>query len=272
VIDGDTFTWNNTDDARLFSGVYYSQRIGGAGHVLDAYVLSLNHIDHAPVMEDRITIGVRATGPIVDNLTYELEAAYQFGDRTVDGLSWNRHYDVRAWMATAELKYVFSTVNWKPFLVAGVDYASGDRDATDWDNNTFLHLFPLGHAYLGFIDAVGRQNIIDYRFSAGAWPIAQKVKVQADVHVFQRASRQDGLYNAGGALSRPFAITTPGGRSIEVDDRSVGQELDLTLLWNPNHYFSTLFGYSHFWAGNYIQETGSGDDTDFFYGQAQFRF
>jgi hypothetical protein len=142
----------------------------------------------------------------------------------------------------------------------------------DFDLQTSNQLFPLGHACLGYIDAVGRQNIIDYRARLAAWPIPKKLRIQADLHVFRLGSDDDALYNAGGGVVRPSVITTAGGRMRDIDEKAVGEELDLTLLWNVNPRISSLFGYSHFWAGDFIKATGTDDDVDFAYLQLSLKF
>ena len=144
----------------------------------------------------------------------------------------------------------------------GFDFASGDDDPTDGDVGTFNQLFPLGHAFLGYIDAVGRQNIIDLHVTVGAWPVEKTIRVQADIHQFWLAEDDDALYSAGGGILR-------AGTGSETD---VGTEVDLTVLWNANRHTSVLAGYSHFFAGDLIDQTGPSDDIDFFYTQITFTF
>ena len=46
------------------------------------------------------------------------------------------------------------------------------------------------------------------------------------------------------------------------------------LAWSQSfgRHLKGLFGYSHFFAGDFIEESGSSDDMDFLYVQAQFTF
>ena len=100
--------------------------------------------------EDRYTIGGRVFGAS-HGFDYEVENAYQFG-HVGSG-------DVSAWMIATEGGYTLKAPL-TPRLWLGFDYASGD-DGAGGDVGTFNQLFPLGHAYFGYIDAVGRQNIVD---------------------------------------------------------------------------------------------------------------
>lgn len=78
-------------------------------------------------------------------------------------------------------------------------------------------LFPLGHAYLGYIDIAGRQNIIDLNAGVTMTPL-ESMTMGLTGHLLWRAEDTDALYNAGGGVVRA------GG--LGVDDE-VGAELDL---------------------------------------------
>ncbi len=253
IIDRNEF--NERDDDHLFSGAYATRKFTNSRVAgVDIYALALNSINDAAVDEDRYTLGGRVWGEIIENVSYDFEAAYQFGD--LDAA------DIRAFMLAAEVDYTFSDVRYAPWIGLGVGYASGDDDPADGDVETFNQLFPLGHAFLGSIDAVGRQNIIDLRATVGAWPVAKTIRVRADLHFFWLADDDDALYNAGGGVLR-------AGNGTE---NEVGTELDLTVLYKMNRYTSVLAGYNHFFAGDLIDQTGPSDDIDFFYTQLTFTF
>ena len=251
----DRFDVNKDDSHRLFSGLYLTHKVSEGVRKVDGYVLALNGIDNPKVDEDRYTAGGRFYGKAAGNFSFDVEGAVQFGD--IEGA------DIFAWMLTAEATYSFADITCKPFVTLGVDYASGDDDPTDSDVGTFKHLFPLGHAYLGYIDAIGRQNIVDVRGTVGAWVVPRKVRVKGDIHAFFRADDKDAVYNAGGGVLRP------GGAS---DEEYVGSEFDLTVLYKINRNWTALFGYSHFFAGDFIEESGSDEDIDFFYSQVMCKF
>jgi hypothetical protein len=261
VNDADDF--NDWNDDVVFGGVYYTRQFTDKKLTLDAYLLGLFADSDAPVEQDRYTLGTRVAGAIKgsEHFSYDVETAIQFGDQ--------EDSDIFAWMATGEVTYRRNDISWKPWVTAGVDYASGDSDPTDGDVETFNHMFPLGHAYLGFIDAVGRQNIIDLRATVGAWPIPNKLMVRGDVHYLMLADDNDGLYNAGGALSRPPFLA---GTSTPANEDDVGVEIDLTAKYIFNPSTNIQVGYSHFVGGDYISATGADDDIDFFYTQFTFKF
>jgi hypothetical protein len=242
--------WKGDHD---FYGVYATfEQPWEGGPSFDLYVFGQD-IDAGDV--DRYTVGGRAWGPIGDSsFAYDVEGGFQFGDAADD--------DIRAYFLATELSYTFATTPWVPKLTFGFDYASGDDDPLDGDVETFNQLFPLGHAYLGYIDTVGRQNIVALRGTVRAKP-AGPLWIQGDFHAFWRAEEEDALYNAGGGVVRAGAAGT---------DEFVGYELDLTAGYSITRHWSALVGYSHFFPGDFIDETGRSDDIDFVYAQLKATF
>ena len=51
-----------------------------------------------------------------------------------------------------------------------------------------------------------------------------------------------------------------------------GHELDLTVKWKATEHLTVEVGYSHFFAGQYLSDTGASDDADFAYVQAGVTF
>jgi hypothetical protein len=165
------------------------------------------------------------------------------------------------------LGYDFKDLPWKPVFWTYFDWASGDSDPTDGERGTFNQLFPLGHKYLGFMDLVARQNIEDWNFLLTAKP-CDKVTLLAWWHIFHLEEARDSLYNAAGGVIRTDATGSSG--------TDVGQELDFTIQVQMTQHADILFGYSHFFAGDYISNAAvgaqSGNDADFFYTQFSFKF
>jgi hypothetical protein len=257
--------WNNVDEDSDFWGVYDTILLPGLikkedGSRWELYGLGLNRDQgNNPLESDTYTIGTRFyTNPKPWDLDVELD--YQFGDR--DGA------DISAWSFAIEGGYTFANVALKPRTYLGFDIASGDQDATDGNYETFNQLFPLGHAYFGYIDVIGRQNIIDLHPGVELALIenqnwAKKLSLRTDYHMFWRQSDTDAVYNAGGAVLR-----ADGGS----DALYVGSEIDLLLNWQIDRHMNVYVGYSHFFAGDFIEETGPSEDIDFVYAAFTFTF
>ncbi|MEM9415079.1 MAG: alginate export family protein [Planctomycetota bacterium] len=254
---------NRSDRHTQFFGLYASGLFcEDCGMKADFYFLGLDQDDPTNTYngttgaERRYTVGARLFGKINDTgWDYDVEAAYQFGDVG--------SADINAWMFAGELGYAYGD-DWKTRVFVGFDYASGDDTPGDGDVETFNQLFPLGHAYLGYIDVVGRQNIMDFSVGVSAKPM-DKLTVRAALHVFWRASDNDALYNAGGGVVRGGGLA---GSSY------VGTELDLTAKYKIDGHTTLLVGYSHFFAGDFVEDAtpAADDDVDYFYAQLQWLF
>jgi len=242
-----------------FYGIYTTYK-GIPHHGVDLYSFAVDDTGSRVNPNGRagdkstFTLGSRFWGK-TGRFDYEAEVAGQWGHWAGD--------HVRAWSASVDGGYTFG-VAMTPRLGAGFDWASGDRNPRDSTVQTFDQLFPLGHAYFGYLDLVGRQNITGPNVSFSAWPVKDKVKAAIAWHHFWLAHERDALYNAAGAAMR----RDPTGRS----GREVGSELDVTLLWRVDTHSTLLFGWSHLWPADFIQETGVAENADLFYVQYAFKF
>jgi hypothetical protein len=189
------------------------------------------------------------------NWDYETELASQFGTFAGDR--------VRAWMATVGGGYTFTDLIWKPRLALLYDYASGDRDPTDGTHSTFNQHFPLGHAWLGYLDLVGRSNIHAIKAQLKVKP-SKKVTAWADFHTFFADQDRDALYAAPGV---PIRRDTSGAGS-----HAFGHELDLTMKIQLDVHTTVLVGWAHMWPGGFISATGDDDEPDLIYAQIEYKF
>ena len=241
--------WN---DDRAFFGLYYANTAWNCVN-WDAYFLALEDTG-APTMvdQDRYTVGVRVGGKIPNSrLDYDVEAAYQFGEFNND--------DISAFMASATLGYTpclpCSTL--APRFAIGLDYASGDDEPLDGDWGTFHQLFPLGHAYFGHADLLGRQNLIAGRLEASIKPF-ENLTLHAWYHMFWRAEEEDAVYNVGGGVLRAVPV---GGLS----DTEIGSELDVRALYKIDRHWTAFVEWAHFFTGDFIDNSGAHEDVDVFY-------
>jgi hypothetical protein len=141
------------------------------------------------------------------------------------------------------------------------DYASGDGRAGG-DVGTFNQLYPLGHAYLGYMDYIGRQNIISPSTGISVTPL-RGLTLSALQYFFWRATDRDAVYNAAGAVLRAGTAT---------EARYVGAEVDLLASYQVTRHLLGSVGYSHFFTGKFIERSGPGRDSDFVYTALQYTF
>ena len=264
---------NTGDPAISFAGVYDTIGLSdliakGDKTQLELYGFILNQNDRAAlgvqgpigIESDTYTVGARfSTNPKPWDL--DVEGTYQFGQSGADGR-------ISAWSIAVEGGHTFAAAPLAPRVFLGFDAASGDQDPADPDSQRFNQLFPLVHAYFGYIDVVARSNVIDVHpgvdlLLAENKPAAKKLTLRAEYHLFWRQSDDDGLFSAPGPLLRG-----DGGS----DAAYIGSEVDLLLNWQIDRHTAAYVGYSHFFAGQFLESTGPSEDIDFVYAAVQFTF
>ncbi len=247
------------DDDWVFAGAYFHYT-GIEDHVLDAYVFYRSYADGSFVNEaggtgdlEDATFGLHFKGK-TGGFSYMAEIVGQAGDRAGD--------DVWAFAWVAKAGYTFDT-DWQPYIGAEWTFASGDDDPTDGDYETFDPLFPFGHAYQGFLDIFAWRNGHDIVGHISVKP-REDWWLGVDVHYFLLDSDSDAWYGAAGT---PIRRVAAGGVSNDV-----GLELDIHAKHDLNAATKLWFGYSHFFPGDYVDDTGSSPATDWVYFQMTINF
>ncbi len=252
----DKYEFNEPDQDQEFYGFYAVHKLSERTLTYDLYLLRLDRDALSSGDEERYTAGTRMNGTCpLTGIEYDAEGGWQFGDAG--------DKDIEAWFVAIEAGYTLAAVPMKPRVYLGYDYASGDEDAGDNTVQTFNQLFPLGHAYLGYADVLGRQNVVDFSQGVSCWPVEKKVQLRLDHHIFHRAETSDAVYNVGGGILR---------EADAGDSSQIGSEIDLTLSYKFDRNTQLAAGYSHFFAGDFIEESGPSDDVDFVYASVQYTF
>ena len=193
---------------------------------------------------ERHTLGMRWFGKCENNVDGEMEVAYQIGEVGNEG--------VHAWTVASQVGYRPDGGSVRYWL--GLDAASGD-DQAGGGVETFDPLYPLGHAYYGYIDAIGRQNATDTSVGATCNPVP-RLALALSGHSFWLTSKDDAIYNAGGGVVR-----APGS----FNSSWIGWEVDVTATWRHDEQLSTQLGVSRFYAGDALEESGPSEDVSFAY-------
>ena len=222
---------------------------------LEVYWLALDYEDVGANGIRYDTIGSRYYGGSGDWL-YEFEGGVQFGenaDRT----------DHSAGFATGGVGRKFPCAFLSPTVWLWYDWASGD----DTVGNGFHHYEPLAHKYMGFMDLFARSNIQDVNVQA-ILNLSDTTTLLFWFHYFQLANGNDVPVNV---TMTPFANLPAGSAG----SRDLGQELDILLTQKISPRSSILFGYSHFFAGDFYATTAGvpfNGDADFYYIQWHVNF
>lgn len=197
---------------------------------------------------------------------YQIEGAYQFGETRASSSSLDREdLDHSAFFARAELGYTFDTP-WSPRLAAEVDYASGDDDPTDGNNNRFDSLFSVRRADFGPLGIYGpfaRSNIISPGIRLQLKP-ATSVSSFVAHRAYWLASDKDAWVVAG--------VLDPAGNS----GTYLGQQLEGRLRWQliPNSLRWEIGAAYYFKSGFAKRAPNANDEGDakFIYNQITLSF
>jgi hypothetical protein len=244
----DETDWNEADSDRALYGAYATKAAPKGGRGLDLYLLGNTRpdvtVNGTRGDERRHTLGARSFGALGTGFDGEVEAAWQAGEVGDHG--------VAAWFASGVLGRKWADAWLAPRVFVGLDAASGD-DRAGGSVGTFHQIYPLGHAYFGFADAFGRQNIAAAQLGLQLQVTATTV-LAATAHTFHLMDRGDALYAVNGTAART------GLRGHEL-----GQELDLLLTHRLNRHLDAYLGYSHLFTGSGLDGTGPTEDQDFAY-------
>ncbi|MGE0757516.1 MAG: alginate export family protein [Pirellulaceae bacterium] len=251
IVDPNAFDSPNYDQE--FFGLWGTYK-GIEGQTIDAFAIQYNNATGANNFHFT-TLGGRWLGSR-DAWLWEAEGGLQLGDNT----SGTNHV---AGFATGGLGYKWVDACWKPQLWCYYDWASGGN--ARGAGNGFNHLFPLAHKYLGFMDLFARSNIQSPNVQLTMQP-RERLKLLVWYYYLFLDSNADTPYNVN---MTPFAPgSTPGSREL-------GHEIDLAATVTLNPRMDLLFGYSHFFAGDYYRLTPGvpfRGDANFFYMHYQWNF
>ena len=240
------------NDDKYFYGVY------GGPKFLDLYFLGV---------QDQMTAGGESGGGTTllwtvgfrfhgkkGKFDYVVEMPFQFGELNGD--------DVQAWGAAAVVGYTFEDSSWQPRIYFEFNFASGDDDPTDGTNKQLQTLFPTAHLWYGYADQVGWNNLMDFRLGVLLKPSA-KWRIKIDYHHMRRPEELGAWQDVTGKVIRNGAA----GSSSHLAD-----EFDLIVQWLPSKPVNVQFGWTTFFPGGFIKETGDSPVASFIYLQCRVVF
>ncbi len=252
---------DSPDRNQNFAGLWSTYR-PRQGQSVDLYYLFLSQALPVAKGQDGVrggfdvsTWGSRYSGDF-SNWLWDFEGMFQMGNWSNQGIC--------AGAATTGLGYCFANAPLNPNFWTYFDYASGDPHPGQGNTHqTFNQLFPWGHTYFGYLDLVGRQNIIDPNMQLTLNP-TRWILLGLQGHFFYLASPRDALYNASG---QPL-YSDPTGRS----GTHVGDEIDFYSNIHLSMHQDLLIGYSHLFPGEFLGHAGVTSEPDLFYVQYSFKW
>jgi hypothetical protein len=279
--------FNASDSEDNFFGGYFSTELIPK-QTTDFYVFYRDKSDNQPDLDPTnkidpegswngpaarfATLGARVKSKrdALQGWDYSGELAYEVGDVYASDLA-SARFNLSAFALHAAVGYTAKELPWKPRCGLEYDYASGDSDPKDGNSESFQNLFPSNHDKYGFMDEFSWRNIHDLRFQINAKP-AKKLELEFDFHAFWLADTHDYWYRSNGIST--LRTKTPDGRDVRtIGARSfAGEEVDLTATYELAKGVKLQAGYSHFFAGPYLADTGASSDADFGYLMTTFSY
>ena len=241
---------------------------GPLGSSLQGYLLGLDESDAtglATSNRDLNTVGARLVkAPSPESMHWELESAFQFGESRSSGSS-TQDLDHEAFLHHVTLGYMWPGAT-KLRLEGVFDYASGDKDPTDGDNERFDSLFGIPRQDFGptgLFREIARANVL----SPGARVWMRPADRWAVMALYRRnylASDRDAWTTTG--------IQDPTGTSGD----HIGDLSEIRVRYDLVPKSSRLeFGVAYHSAGGFAKRASTGNsgrDALFGYIQTTFWF
>lgn len=188
--------------------------------------------------------GVRGYGKIgKTGFDYDFSTTIQFGESAGNTM--------QAFAGTAELGYTIDTA-WNPRVSLFYGYASGDKNATDSEDNRFERFYGFSRPWSAN-DYVVYENISTPKARVELKP-SKKLRVDFGYSFYWLASDTDRFANANNARD------TSGGSG-----NFIGHEFDIRARYAFNDKNEITVGYAHFAPGDFIKNRVRDEDTDFAY-------
>ena len=244
--------WNDPNRQDMLSGAYLSYRKNKEAPLVEGYLMS-NYDSASMATLNRHTVGVRGQALLPGAVACDLELPYQFGKSSGKNVyAYAYHLDLSREFARA----------WSPRVAASLNYASGDKNALDSVNNTFIPLYQAPHDPYGMMDLFRWQNMREMALEVSVKP-EKNMKITAGTNYFWLARVRDSWYDSAGKKLRTNAAGTAGSY--------VGQEVSLLAKYDMGGGAVIEGAYAHFFAGAYVKDTGAHDNADFLYLQFNFK-
>jgi hypothetical protein len=293
VVYNDHNNLNKANSQDHFSGAYFNFPTLAKNEIVEAYLLARN-VERGiatdnwsgiaapfrfPGAQDLYTAGIKIKSkPLAyDAWDYGVELMYQFGNRTavfpattVAAALAAPRLKQKAYAAILQGGYTWSENAWQPRLALIYSYASGDKDATDGESNTFQNLFSTTHLFYGYMDLNSLQNLHDVRLAYTVKPKAN-ISLAAEAHLQSLDRTTDFWYNVAG-VPRNFtgaAVGSGGGYRINpAYSRKLGTEVDLVAAWTFKPYAQIEAAVAHYYRGDYIKQSlavAGSKDASYYY-------
>jgi len=225
------------------------------------------------------SLGLRWKADPTSFLEFDGETAYQSGRFGGDDhRAWAVHLSLRLHPQFTEPSWLAEALTYHG-PVLEYDHASGDRDPADGEHGTFHSPYPSPHNQFGIGDVVGWRNLDHHgvRWDIPLFFVRGEAEDIPQIHpasrFFGRGADRIPVLSLELGYHRYFfaeerdAYYDPRGEFVARDlsgnvDREIASEWDARLLLAAG---LVSLGYARFQAGDFLDETGAGEDGSLVY-------
>lgn len=266
ILDGE-HDFDTADGKTGFSGGFFEMYNIGFGVNAEMYLYHLDEGDSAKSQTRNrryFTPGGRLyIKPAKGDVDFQLETIGQFGTIHTSATN-NKALQHEAWYQHVDLGYTVD-MNWKPRFAVLYDYASGDENPTDGNDERFDTLYGARRfefGATGIYGAFARSNINSPGYNVGFSPLSN-VQVGLNHRFYWLAEKKDAWTTSG--------LSDAKGKT----DDYIGHQIELTSRWDVNSSLNFETGWAHLFKGEFAKNAPKAPDTqdvDYFYVQSMLRF
>jgi hypothetical protein len=255
--------WDDQDLDVQFGGVYFESKLAGRARY-EVYAFGLDEHGRATRQRELLTFGGRVHQPRKPgDWNYVVELIGQAGESKTSATA-TAVSDHRAGLAHAELGYQWEA-RWNPAIQVAYDYATGDKDPNDGDNERFDTLYGARRwefGPTGLYGAVARANLNSPDVRLLLQP-RKHLQFTVGWRMVMLAEDRD-AWTASGLRDR----TGSSGNHV-------GDQYELRMVWEVAPQSVDFdFGICYLAEGSFQDRAsqGQGDDVTFGYAQLRWRF
>ena len=266
ILDGE-HDFDTADGKTGFSGGFFEMYNISFGVNAEMYLYHLDEGDSAKSQTRNrryFTPGGRLyIKPAKGDVDFQLETIGQFGTIHTSATN-NKALQHEAWYQHVDLGYTVD-MNWKPRFAVLYDYASGDENPTDGNDERFDTLYGARRfefGATGIYGAFARSNINSPGYNVGFSPLSN-VQVGLSHRFYWLAEKKDAWTTSG--------LSDAKGKT----DDYIGHQIELTSRWDVNSSLNFETGWAHLFKGEFAKNAPKAPDTqdvDYFYVQSMLRF
>ncbi|MEM6263685.1 MAG: alginate export family protein [Bacteroidota bacterium] len=245
AFDNTSSIFNANGGSPTLWGIYYRRPFLKDIGKIDLYYLGFHSnasaVNDVAGEELRHAVGIRSFGS-KSRLSYNTELIFQVGE--ID------ESEIFAFNFETDWKFMLISSGWKPTIGLRLDWSSGDRENGDGRIETFNPMF-VNPAIYSLAAVNTPANLTSLHPNVTIYP-AKGLSIYVDYALFYRTQTADGYYLPPRFIARPGT----GGTS-----RHLGDALGFQLTYELNRNQSFDVRCSYFIAGEFIEETGSSENT-----------